>query len=172
MRLTIYKLRPKYYSLFFFCKLLFLVFRIKVLEGYRDALGENSEEEGEGSHCVEVACKTLKDNSMHKELDSVCHELEDKLECDALCVMKKHRDFMEKQTVMAERYKMISELSATVSSKRPIEDIPAGESKRNNGGKRTKTQAEKNRNRKIKKRKAKRKLYEWSHGVVSSSQTL
>ena len=123
------------------------VFRCKVIDGhFSEDLGMN--EAAKGSHSRSMASRET-DSSM-------CHEREDELEQESLSIMKKHLDFIDKQTISAHRYKMSRKLETTVSSKRPIDDISATENPpKDQQGKRIKTQAEKNRTRKLKKRKKK-----------------
>lgn len=124
---------------------------------YHEIHGENtSEEEDEpGSHCVRTPCSSLEGASLNREPDSICHGVSENLEQDALSLMKKHSDFVEKQTMMAKCLKRTRGSMSMVSSKKPVEDLLAvGGSTGGKQGKRTKTQAEKNRKRKIKKKKA------------------
>lgn len=77
---------------------------------------------------------------------------------EAIGVLKKHKDFLEKQQLLAESYhlkQLPPNLPATVSSRRCTGEKPS--TSEGDTGQRKLSQAEKNRKRKMKKRKAKEK---------------
>ena len=89
--------------------------------------------------------------------------LDDSPEEVAIGIMKKHREFLHREQLLAETYsKGLSELPRTVSSRRQVKDCSTS-------GERKAPQTQKNRKRKMKKKRAKDKHFKLSSDVESTT---
>lgn len=140
-----------------------LVFRSKVLEAHHyNTYGEDATSSDSSTSGYEGATGGVSTPSEHSS------RLDDSPQEEAIGVLKKHKQFLHKERLLAESYrKIISQLPRSVSSRREVEDGPAS----GGGEERKEPQTQKNRKRKLKKRKAKEKRFKSMESTSSKDDT-